>query len=64
MFVIHVLEIALGCCPTNDFEFVIEGIGNGETAVRFDASVEVFVTAVNEFDIGLWASGHLMTDLS
>ena len=41
MFVVHVFEIALGCRPTNDFELVIDGIGNGKTTMRFDASVEV-----------------------
>ena len=51
MFVVHVLEIALGSRPTNDFELVIDGVGNGKTTVRFDASIGVFVTAVNEFDV-------------
>ena len=64
MFVVHVFEIALGCRPTNDFELVIDGIGNGKTTVRFDASVEVLVTAVNEFDVGLRTCRHFVTDLS
>ena len=64
MFVIHVLEIALGCRPSNDLELVIDGISNGEAAVWIGGTIFLFVTAVNELDVGLWTCWHFVTDLS